>query len=72
MTTFAMTTQKATLQVNNLGVMQSTYQQIAWNDFLGSNICRKTLTSNIASARNQRHTKDSVFWLAEMTLYVMT
>ena len=27
--------------------------------------------SNIARARNQWYTKDSVFWLAQMTLYIM-
>ena len=29
------------------------------------------VTSNIASARNQGCLKDSVLWLAQMTLYVM-
>jgi len=35
------------------------------------NMADKLLTSNIASARNQWFSKDSVFWLAHMTLYIM-
>jgi len=35
------------------------------------NIAGKLITSNIASAPNQWYSKDSVFWLAQMTLYVM-
>jgi len=32
----------------------------------------KRVMLNIASARDQRCTKDPVFWLAEMTLFFMT
>jgi len=32
----------------------------------------KCVTSNIASARKQRYTKDSIIRLAQMTLYIMT
>jgi len=31
----------------------------------------KLVTSNIASARNQWYLNDSVFWLAQMTMYIM-
>jgi len=34
-------------------------------------MAEKLVTSNIASARNQWYLKDSVFWLAQMTLNVM-
>ena len=35
------------------------------------NMAGKLVTSNIASARTQWYSKDLVFWLAQMTLYII-
>ena len=34
-------------------------------------IAEKLVTSKITSARNQWYSKDSVVWLAQITLYIM-
>jgi len=39
-------------------------------DKMPDKMTEKFITSNIASAHNQWYSKDSVFWLAQMTMYV--
>ena len=39
---------------------------------MNDNNDEKLVTLNIASARNRWYSNDAVFWLAQMTLYIMT
>ena len=45
-------------------------ERLKWHP-MPDKMAGKLVTSNIASASNQWYSKDSVFWLAQMTLYVM-
>jgi len=53
---------------NKVGVM---YGQNLKRRQMAIKMAGKLVTSNIASACNQWYSKDSVFWLAQLTLYVM-
>ena len=53
------------------GVVQLTYQQKAWNDVQCSDKCGKAHYVK-QSVCYWRYTEDSVFWLVQMTLFVMT
>jgi len=50
---------------------QLTYRQDLKRRRMPYKIAKQLDTANIASTRNQWYSKDSVLWLAQMTLFVM-
>jgi len=64
-------TQDITGHLTEHFIFQLTYRQsLKWRPMIDK-MAGKLITSHIASARYQWYLNDSVFWLAQMTLYIM-